>query len=173
MHGSLYFYCLKISNAINNFENESIPSNYIDDYINCTFIYQGIEAILVGYKWFVSCKLKLFLHRFCRRFSHPPTAFGYFWTFCKDKCVYFIILSEKTLRGQAWFFKYRTCLFYSCLSFCHSVFLTFCIYVWFTLLLTFIHWVLEIWNFTWIFLVIPVRSFCRYITFWPWQLTNY
>ena len=48
---------------------------FIDDSINCTLICQGYEAILLGYQWFVSCKLKQF-----RRFSHPPTAFGYFWT---------------------------------------------------------------------------------------------
>ena len=29
LHGSLYFYCLKISKTINNFENESIPSNIL------------------------------------------------------------------------------------------------------------------------------------------------
>ena len=38
------------------------------------------------------------------------------------------------------------------------------------LLITFEEWVLELWYFTWIFLVI--RSICWYLTFWPWFLTN-
>ena len=38
-----------------------------------------------------------------------------------------------------------------------------------TLLITLEHWVLELSFFSWIF---PVnRSFCWYLTFWPWHLT--
>ena len=37
------------------------------------------------------------------------------------------------------------------------------------LLITFEQWMLELWYFSWIFLVI--RSFCWYYTFWPWHFT--
>ena len=40
-----------------------------------------------------------------------------------------------------------------------------------TLLITFEQWVLELWYFTWVFLVI--RPFCWYLTFWPWHLTYF
>ena len=38
-----------------------------------------------------------------------------------------------------------------------------------TLLITFEHWVLELWYYKWVFLVI--RHFYWYLTFWPWHLT--
>ena len=48
LHGSLDFYCLKISKTIINFEKENHFKYVIDDSINCTFICQGFEAILLG-----------------------------------------------------------------------------------------------------------------------------
>ena len=52
---------------------------------------------------------------------------------------------------------------------CHSVILSFCPPLWnLYLLITFEQWVLELWYFTWVFLV--MRPFCGYHYSWPFDL---
>ena len=56
-------------------------------------------------------------------------------------------------------------LFLSCLPFCHSVLLSETL----TLLITFEHWVLELWYFTWIFNETrPSVGNQQFFTLWPW-----
>ena len=61
------------------------------------------------------------------------------------------------------------------LSFCNSVILSFCHFVLLsetlTLLITFEQWVLELWYFTWVFLVMRPLFFTLWP--WPWSLTNF
>ena len=67
--------CFNIRKIIINFENEQIDfKRSIDDSINCTFICQVIEVIMLGQKVSASCKLhvKQLMHRFCQLFYHTP-----------------------------------------------------------------------------------------------------
>ena len=52
---------------------------------------------------------------------------------------------------------------------CHSVFLSETL----TLLITVEQWVLELWYFTWVFLVMGPFSGYHYFWPWPWSLTHF
>ena len=117
-------YCLKNSETIINFENQLIPSNILSTIllILCSFV-----KVLKRYCQDTSGLYHSNLNNFCIDsvsvfLTHLPLL-----DICQDKSVVFIILSGKTFRGSAWFFlKYGTGIYiYSCLSFCHSVFLSF------------------------------------------------
>ena len=72
LHGWLYFYCLKISNMIINFENASISSNMILTILSivCSFV-MSLKKYCWDKSGFASCKLNQFLPtRFCQSFSH-------------------------------------------------------------------------------------------------------
>ena len=46
LHGSLYFYCLNVSNTIINFENKSIPSNI---FLTIQLIVRSFVKVLKRY----------------------------------------------------------------------------------------------------------------------------
>ena len=128
---------------------------FIDDSINCTLICQGYEAILLGYKWFVSCKLNQFLHKFRQVFlTHLPLLDIFGHKIAKIK-VFLLSYFRKKLLGDKLevFFNIEeesifTAVCHSVVpSFCHSVNLSETL----TLLLTFKHWVIEVWYFTLMF----------------------